>query len=472
VKNKTRSEEGFPNVSLRIGHNSLRTNRDAALVSPENEFRRDMVRPAPVIQTHRMLGAPRPALETSQEGRVRKLTRVSEAMRRYLDRLTSVAELDDFLGQMLAAMTRQLGAVASTLRLRNFEQNSLTLEFVFQGGQVMSPGEANYPECWRSVPLEQFDPDFLCHSAFQRTRDEQRGATFLDQPTAIIRVLEPHSPMPDDQRSYLLTLGVKTVLIISLVSRGEVNGRLTFRFTEERDFHSEELEIARALAAQVSLAIQLIRLARAARHAAILEERDNLAREIHDSLAQSFAGIAVHLSVAEEAMANGKGSQLRRVRFVNRLAELGLAEARRSALSLRSTLIEKSGLVEGLRMLVERWNVMDRVRRYFRTGHIPEEPLPVRIQHELLRIAQEAISNAVRHGKPTVVTVTLRWEASHLTLQIKDNGSGISRTRQKKNEGIGLHSMRERASQIGAKLVIQAGPVGGTRIVVTVPISL
>jgi hypothetical protein len=112
-------------------------------------------------------------------------------MRRCLDRLTSVAELDDFLGQMLAAMTRQLGAVASTLRLRNFEQSSLTLEFVFQEDQVMSPGEANYPECWRSVSLEQFDPDFLCHSACQRTRDEQRVATFLDQPTAIIRVLEP-----------------------------------------------------------------------------------------------------------------------------------------------------------------------------------------------------------------------------------------------------------------------------------------
>ena len=472
MKNKTRSGDSVPNVSLRGEPISVRTSRDAESGSPENEFTRDMIGPAPVIQTHRILGTPRRALETPQEGRVRKLTRASEAMRRCLDRLTSVAELDDFLGQMLAAMTRQLGAVGSTLRLRNFNQNSLTLEFVFQEGQVMTPGEANYPECWRSVLLEQFDPDFLCHSACQPSRDEQRVATFLDQPTAIIRLLEPNSPMPDDQRSYLLTLGVNTVLIISLVSRGEVNGRLTFRFTEERDFHSEELEIARALAAQVSLAIQLIRLARAARHAAILEERDNLAREIHDSLAQSFAGIAVHLSVAEEAMASGKGSQLRRVRFVNRLAELGLAEARRSALSLRSTLIEESGLVEGLRMLVERWNVMDRVRCYFRAGHIPEERLPVRIQHELLRIAQEAISNAVRHGKPTVVTVTLRWQASHLTLRIRDNGSGISQTRPKKNEGSGLRNMRERAAQIGAKLVIQAGPGGGTGIVVAVPISL
>jgi signal transduction histidine kinase len=97
--------------------------------------------------------------------------------------------------------------------------------------------------------------------------------------------------------------------------------------------------------------------------------------------------------------------------------------------------------------------------------------LPARIQHELLRIAQEAISNAIRHGKPTVVTVTLRWEAPNLILQIKDNGSGIPKTRLEKSGGIGLGSMRERAAQIGAKLVIQTGPSRGTRVIVTVPIS-
>src|SRR6202051_5264718 len=113
----------------------------------------------------------------------------------------------------------------------------------------MSPEEAKYPERGQSVSLEQFDPDLLGHSAFTRTKDEQRVATFLDQPLAIIRVLDPHSPMPEDQRSSLRGLGVKTVLIIPLDSRGQANGRLTFRFTEERAFHPEDLEIARGLAA-------------------------------------------------------------------------------------------------------------------------------------------------------------------------------------------------------------------------------
>jgi GAF domain-containing protein len=281
MKNETRSGHSFPNVSLRIGRTSLRANRGStALGSQESKLTGDIAGPPRGMQTERMLGLSRHVLEMPQNGSTTGLTRANEAMRKCLDGLTSVAELDDFLGQMMAAITRQLGAVSSTLRLRNFEQNTLPLEFVFQEGRVMAPGEAKYPECWQCVSLEQFDPDFLCHSAFTRTKDEQRVATFLDQPTAIIRVLDPHSPMPEDQRAYLRELGVKTVLIIPLGSRGQANGRLSFRFTEERDFQAEELEIARALATQASLAIQLTRLAQAA----ILEERNQLAREIHDSL--------------------------------------------------------------------------------------------------------------------------------------------------------------------------------------------
>src|SRR5580693_6362932 len=95
---------------------------------------------------------------------------------------------------------------------------------------------------------------------------------------------------PEALRFYLLGLGVKTLLIIPLTLGGQANGQLSFRFSEERDFDPEELEIARALAIQASLAIHLTRLAKSARQSAILEERNQLAAEIHDALAQSFTG--------------------------------------------------------------------------------------------------------------------------------------------------------------------------------------
>ena len=99
--------------------------------------------------------------ELFAQQRATELAKANEALRGCLDALASVPELDDFLGQVMAAITRQLGAVSSTLRVRNFEQNTLTLELLFQDGRVMSPAEAKYPESWRSLSL-----------------DEQRAATF------------------------------------------------------------------------------------------------------------------------------------------------------------------------------------------------------------------------------------------------------------------------------------------------------
>src|ERR1700738_2565939 len=121
--------------------------------------------------------------ELFAQQRATELAKANEALRGCLDALASVPELDDFLGQVMAVITRHLGAVASTLRVRNFEQNTLTLELLFQDGRVMSPTEAKFPESWRSLSL-----------------DEQRAATFLDQPTTIARILDPHPPIPEGRR--------------------------------------------------------------------------------------------------------------------------------------------------------------------------------------------------------------------------------------------------------------------------------
>jgi PAS domain S-box-containing protein len=391
--------------------------------------------------------------ELFAQQRANELAKANEALRGCLDALASVPELDDFLGQVMAAITRQLGAVSSTLWMCNYEQNTLMLELLFQNGRVMSPVEAKYPEDWRNLSLHK-----------------QRAATFSSRPPTIIDVLDPHSPMPEDQRSYLRELGVKTLLIIPLASRGQANGRLTFRFTEERYFHPEELEIARALATQASLAIHLTRLAKTARQSAVLEERDQLAAEIHDALAQSFTGISMQLGVAREQLAAKQGDPLSQIQRANEIAKFGLAQARRSILSLHSSAIEESGLTTRLQRLVDNSNLAGLLRCDFRSDNIPEESLPPRIQHELLRFAQEAISNAVRHAKPTVVSVTVRWEPPNLILQVKDNGSGISRASLEKSEGFGLRNMRTRASQIDGKLDIHTVAGHGTSIVLTVPI--
>jgi signal transduction histidine kinase len=338
--------------------------------------------------------------------------------------------------------------------VRNFEQNTLPLEFVFQNGRVISPDEAKYPERWQSVSLQ-----------------EQRFPFFLDQPSAIIRVLDPRSPMPDDYRSYLRELGVKTVLIIPLASRGQANGRLTFRFTAERDFHPEELEIARALGTQASLAIHLTRLAKTSTQSAVLEERNRLAGEIHDSLAQNFAGITLQLSAAEEEIKTKGSDGLNYVERANDIARFGLAEARRSTLSLLPSIIGQAGLIEALQMLVDRSNIPGRLRCTFHSNSIRDESLPQAVQRELLRIAQEAISNALRHAKPTVISVRLRSSPPNLVLEVRDNGSGIVSERLKTEAGFGFTSMRERTKKLNATLDIRTAPGRGTSIIVSLPVN-
>jgi signal transduction histidine kinase len=391
------------------------------------------------------------ALRISEQRRLAQMARANEALRGSIDALAQVPELDDFLGQVMAAITRQLGAVVSSLRLLDPEQNKLKLELVFRDDRVLSPGEAEFPEVWRS-----------------RSPDEQNYAAFLSQPTTVTNLLDPDSPTPAGLRDYLMGIGLKSGLIIRLSSRRQVHGLFAVYFDQERLFQPEELEIARALATQASLAIQLTRLAKSARQSAVLEERNRLAGEIHDSLAQLFTGISLQLFAAQEIIpkANEIFGYMERAYD---LAQVGLGEARRSALSLRSDVIEESGLIEALRMLVERSNIPGRLRCSFRSIAVRDDDLPPQVQQHLLRIAQEAISNAIRHANPTLINVVLQSDPSELVLEVSDNGAGIVKARLGSGEGFGLGNMRERVKSIGAELDIRSAAGRGTNVVVRLP---
>jgi signal transduction histidine kinase len=397
----------------------------------------------------------RPLIQLALESAKRavQLTKANEALRECLDMLASVPELDDFLGQVMVAMTGQLGAVSCMLRVYSAEEKRPISELLFQDGRVMSPADASYPEVYRSVPLEEL------------------GVESWGKSATVLHLEDPVTEMkPEGMRRYLIGHGVRTLLVIPLISRGELNGVLSFRFAEERDFQAEELEVARALATQASLAIQLTQLAKSAKRSAVLEERNRLAGEIHDSLAQSFTGVCLHLSMAAEATKNNRKKILNHIERAIDVARFGLSEARRSALSLGSRIIEESGLIHALKMLVERSNIPGRLCCTFRSDLENDESLPVAIRQDLLRIVQEAISNAVRHAEPRAIDVSLRLDPPCLVLEVKDNGCGMT-TRAETRDGFGLVSMRARVNELNGSLNIRTAPGRGTSIVVTVPVE-
>ncbi len=405
----------------------------------------------------RRIGEMEAALVREQElfarQRATELEKANEALLECLDALASVPELDQFLGQVMGSITRQLGATSSVLRLRNFEKNVLTLDLVFQDARVMTAAEAEYPDQLQTLPLDEWH------------------LRILNRPATVLHLLDNFAGMPDTYRLYLVGLGVNTLLMIPLVIARRLIGSLAFRFIEDREFGPEEIEIARALASQASLAIQLMRLAKTARQSAVLAERNELAGEIHDSLAQFFTGISMQLGAAREVIKAGGENALSYVERASDLAQFGLGEARRSAFSLQPTIIEESGLIEAMQKMVERSNIPGRLRCIFHATGVPEESLPFSVQQDLLRIAQEAMSNAVRHAKPTVVTVSLRCDPPDLILEITDNGSGIADSQAANREGFGFSNMRARARNIGAQLEIRSAADRGTKIAVHLPMS-
>jgi signal transduction histidine kinase len=179
----------------------------------------------------------------------------------------------------------------------------------------------------------------------------------------------------------------------------------------------------------------------------------------------------MQLGVAEQELSLKEGDPVNRIHRAIELANFGLVEARRCARDLHLNTEEESRLGIALQRLVEHSSVPGALPCTFRAGYIPEESLAPRVKHQLLRIAQEAMHNAVRHANPTLVAVILDWQAPNLTLQIKDDGSGISTDRLEQSEGLGLTNMRQRASEIGGRFEIQTALGRGTTVIVTVPVA-
>src|SRR2546423_60786 len=242
---------------------------------------------------------------------------------------------------------------------------------------------------------------------------------------------------------------------------------LTFQRNAE-DVQKSELLVA--LAQQATLAVQLTRLAYSAKEAAVLMERTRIGQEIHDGLAQSFTGILLQLGAVEEfPSCKKRGSELAvTLSRIRELARDGLTEARRSVMALRLDQTRRPGLEIALRQLADRSTVPGGVTCTFEGGGIATGLRPEH-EHELLRIAQEAVSNAVRHARPQTVRITMTDEPAHWELAVADDGVGmLERPDVYAGEGFGLSSMRQRAGAIGGRWQIDSQPGTGTRVSVRI----
>lgn len=207
-----------------------------------------------------------------------------------------------------------------------------------------------------------------------------------------------------------------------------------------------------------------------AEEASILEERNRMAREIHDTLAQSFTGILLQVGAATQVLTDNLEApqeHLEMLEVIDELARTGLAEARRSVAALRPQLLEEGNLQSALHHLVTQMRTtIDMTLIYESKGTV--YPLPAEVENHLLRMGQEAVTNAIRYAEAGEIRVELVYEPAQCFLRIQDDGRGFSVGSVPLVGGFGLLGMSERAEQMGAQLTIQSQPGQGTEILVVV----
>jgi signal transduction histidine kinase len=206
-----------------------------------------------------------------------------------------------------------------------------------------------------------------------------------------------------------------------------------------------------------------------AREAGVLDERQRLAGEIHDTLAQGLAGIITQLEAAEQ-LRNDPGESQRHVGQARKLARESLSEARRSVQALRPGRLEGTRLPEAIAQLAKEWSETSGVPVHIETTG-DAVPLAPELEVTLFRVAQEALTNVAKHANATRVGLTVSYLDDMVLLDVRDDGVGFESTADAGANGnsYGLSAMRQRLLRVGGSLEVESGPGAGTAISASVP---
>jgi signal transduction histidine kinase len=212
-------------------------------------------------------------------------------------------------------------------------------------------------------------------------------------------------------------------------------------------------------------------LAEAQHRAGILAERQRLAHEIHDTLAQGFISIIMYLETAEQALPSTNGDVIHQIQQAKETARHNLQSARRVVADLRPEILENGSLPAAIERTVQRWSQQHGIPATMQTTGTPL-PLHPDVDVTLLRATQEALANIHKHAQAQNVTVTLSYMGDTVLLDVQDDGVGLNGARPSPfGGGFGLQGMRERAAQFGGELLLESEPDGGTTLVVSIPIG-
>ena len=272
-------------------------------------------------------------------------------------------------------------------------------------------------------------------------------------------------------RTIMAELDVKSTYSVPIFINGACWGAIGIDFCREpRRLTAPEIAVFKTAASCIGSAMyrQQIRQDKEQAELAILNERNRIAREIHDTLAQSFTGISLQLEAARSILETQPEAARERLFKAKQLAKEGIAEARRSVRALRPETLKFNNLAIALPQLLDSMTSATSIET--QTIIQGEPQLTPDIEMDLYRIAQEAITNTLRHARATQLTLSLISQTSSIELQIKDNGIGFKLS-EVLNDSFGLIGMQERCDRHNGNLLFDSSPENGTSIIVKIAVS-
>lgn len=365
------------------------------------------------------------------------------ALTQTLNALARHPRLADIEGEVLKTLTEQLDVKWASLFLHNPATNRLYVHTAYGDQKILASERLAL-----SVP----PPIMANTSPIWQELTQTRQPILVDDTSNDPRLIN---------RARILADGIQSIFYVPLVLGEEVLGFFSLNSAERRRYALEETELAQALAQQVTLAVQINRLAEQGKQASVLDERNRMARELHDTLAQGFTGIVVQLEAAEDALGDSPDEAAQHLRRARALARESLAEARRSVYALRPQALEHKRLPEALRDSARALTVDAPLTVHLNVDDsLPS--LPAQTEAELLRLAQESITNVLKHAQAQTLAISLTHQDDALTLSIADNGRGFDPTSP--SSGLGLLGMRERAARLSGELNIESQLGKGTKV--------
>lgn len=375
----------------------------------------------------------------------------SDAVQLALELLVREPDIDGFFGTFMQTLVEECESHACGVWLIDPDQQGAHLWMAYFQGRLFAEGRPDWARL--ALPRTSMADHLFAYQAgwtqtIEYTREDDR--------------------LPEAVRAFNREIGVDSVAVAPLALGTQTLGWFALS-TGPTPFCEGEWRTAllNAVARQATLALHQNRLAERSRleerRKAILEERNRLARDIHDTLAQGFAAILMQLQGAQREAADLPARVASKLETAVELARSHIVEARRSVCALRPHVAGGEDLASALKRLTDLARHTTDVPIDLAVDDLPRYGDV--IEREIVGIAQEALTNAVRHSRAR--RITLRASSARsigVRLSVEDDGRGIARERR--SSGFGMTSMQERAERIGASLTIVTAPRSGTEVVV------